>query len=89
MITQLERVQAWASQNGDIQGDGFVSKLVPRLRQYKEAFEMKRATILGEAGTLNMELAPQIPMDDLMFGQLDETFWQEIVADWNWLPPVT
>lgn len=22
-----------------------------------------------------------------MFGQLDDKFWREIMADWNWLPP--
>jgi len=27
-------------------------------------------------------------MEDLIFGQLDDAFWQEIVNDWNLLPPI-
>jgi hypothetical protein len=86
IISQFEKIQWWSSKNGDGQGDGFLFRLIPKLREYKEAFERKRAIILGEAGPPSTELSP-LPMDDLMFGQLDDRFWQEILADWNWLPP--
>ena len=86
VVSQLEQVQVWASRAGDSHGDGFLFKLIPRLREYKEAFERKRAVILGQQKTPSVETP--IAMDDLMFGQLDDAFWQEIVAGWDLLPPV-
>ena len=87
VISQLETVQIWASRNGNGQGDGFLFRLLPRLREYKDAFERKRALILGDGSTPSYGPTP-IPMNDLMFGQLDDAFWQEIVNDWNLLPPL-
>lgn len=87
IVLQLEKVQIWASRSGDGRGDGFLFRLIPKLREYKEAFERKRAIILGENKTPSAGPTP-IPLNDLMFGQLDDAFWQEIVNDWNLLPPV-
>jgi hypothetical protein len=86
IVSQLEKVQLWASRTGDGQGDGFLFILIPRLREYKETFERKRAIILGEQKIPNV--TTPIAMDDLMFGQLDDAFWQEIVAGWDLLQPV-
>lgn len=82
IISQFEKIQWWSNRNGD-QGEGILSRFIPRLKEYKEAFERKRAIILGETDTPSTETSP-LPMDDLMFGQLDDAFWQEILADWNW-----
>jgi hypothetical protein len=47
IISQFEKIQWWSSRNGDGQGDGFLFRLIPKLREYKEAFELKRAFILA------------------------------------------
>ena len=87
IISQFEKLELWAKINRNGQGDGVLSRLIPKLKEYKEAFELKRAVILGEAGPPSTELSP-LPLDDLMFGQLDENFWQEVMASWNWQPPL-
>jgi hypothetical protein len=30
-----------------------------------------------------MEPGPQLPIDDVIFSQLDEAFWEELVNDWK------
>lgn len=86
VINQVEKIQSWSTEDGDGQGGGFISRLLPKMREYKEAFENRRASILGEEVTPS-GLPPPLTMDDLTFGQLDDMFWQEIVAEWNWLSP--
>jgi hypothetical protein len=88
IVSQLEKVQIMASRSGDGQGDGLLFRFIPALRQYKEAFEQKRAIVLGENRTPSAGPTPPIPLENLMFGQLDDAFWQEIVNDWNLLPPI-
>jgi hypothetical protein len=86
IISQFERIQQWSSRNGG-KGDEFLSRSVPKMLEYKEAFERKRAIILGEAGPPSTEVTP-LPLEDLNFGQLDAQFWQEIMAEPNWIVPV-
>jgi hypothetical protein len=84
IVSQFEQIQAWANRNGDDNYDEFLYRVIPKMREYKEAFERKRAVILGKPIPISLpNIEPQIPLDDLTFGQLDEAFWQEIVADWN------
>jgi len=69
--------------------DGLLVTVIPKLMQYREAFEKKRATLMsGHAITPQSELEIPLHMslDDLMFGQLDDGFWQEIMANWDPMP---
>lgn len=69
--------------------DGLLVTIIPRLMQYKEAFEKKRATLMGGPAIMSqseLETPLHMNLDDLMFGELDEGFWQEIMADWGPMP---
>jgi hypothetical protein len=82
LIARFQQLMAW------MKGDELLSIAVPRLQQYREAFEKKRASLIGSPATsssatvLQSEPLPHMELDDLMFGQLTEGFWQEITADW-------
>ena len=83
IISRFQQLMAWNK------GDGLLSAVVPRLQEYRQAFERKRASLAGSPATssssteLELEPLPQMELDDLMFGQLDEGFWQEIMSDWD------
>lgn len=69
--------------------DGLLVTVIPKLMKYKEAFEKKRETLmsgLAIPSQLELETPLHMSLDDLMFGRLDEGFWQEIVADWDPMP---
>jgi hypothetical protein len=88
IVSQLEQIQAWQSESGNGEGHGLFIKMIPALRQYKQAFENRRAATLNVKSPPSMEMSP-ITMDDLSFGLFNEAFWLEMMANWNSLPPTT
>lgn len=86
MISQFEKIQVWRIKQGQGTSDVFLERFIPRLKQYREAFQRKSQSLLGDPNALSqlsIEPMSHIPMDDLQFGQLDEAFWGELVFDWN------
>jgi len=87
LIGKFEVLQA-----AGVNQDGLFARIIPRFRQFKEAFEEKRAVLVSAQMALSQAMVEPLPpaisqmdMGDgfggVMFTPLDETFWQEIMAD--------
>ena len=70
--------------------DDMMTKSIPIFKQYRERFERKREALMGGNAApeqiIDEQLPPQIDGgfgEEVVFGQLDDAFWQEIMEEWG------
>ncbi len=94
LIARFESLIAARSADGvKKEGSDLLSRVVPRFREYKEAFEKRRGQLIyGHTPTSQelIELSADFDMGDwreVKFDEPDEAFWQEIMGDWAPMQP--
>jgi len=91
LIDRFESLRTVRSVNGVQKEDDTLSRIIPRFREFKEAFERRRGQLIyGHTPTSQelVELSADFDMGDwkeVTFDEPDEAFWQEIMGDWQ--PP--